>query len=101
MDEIFDGPCWIEQLAAVLLVVGAHALADFRGCGELKDGLDDSLGIAGGVDEAGFAVFYILGLAARGRGDDGEADDPGFLDRIGRGIGPSRVNKAPGLRHGL
>lgn len=73
----------MKEVAAFLLISGAHAEVCFAVGGDVEDCLDESFGIAGGVDVAGFFVRDVLSLAALGGGDDGKADDPGFLNGVG------------------
>ena len=87
-------------MAAGVLPVGTHAKGGFTVCGDGEDALDEAFGIAGGVDVSGFAVGDVLGLAAFRGGDHREADDAGFLDGVGRGIGAGGVDEAPCAREG-
>ncbi len=64
------------------LAGGAHFQASFQGFGDGEDALDEACDIASGVDESGLSVLHVLGLAAFRSGDDGQADDAGFLDAV-------------------
>jgi hypothetical protein len=64
------------------LAGGAHFQASFQGFGDGEDALDEAFDIAGFVNKSGFPVFYVLGLDAFRSGDDGQADDAGFLDAV-------------------
>jgi hypothetical protein len=69
------------------------------GLGDREHALDEALDIAGGVDEAGFSMVNVLGLAAFRSGDDWQADDARFLDAVRRGVGAGGVDEAPGTGH--
>ena len=69
-------------MAAGFLIRGSHAKGGFTVGGGGEDALDKTLHIAYGVNESRFAVLHILGLSPIGSGDDGQANDAGFLDAI-------------------
>ena len=88
-------------MAADIAACGTHAEVDFAGSGDGEDAMDKGFVGSGGEDVAGFFMRDVLGLAAFGGGDDGEADDAGFLDGVGRGVGAGGVDEAPCAREGL
>ena len=81
------------------LAGGTHFQAGLLGLGDREHALDEALDIAGGVDEAGFSMVNVLGLAAFRSGDDWQADDARFLDAVRRGVGAGGVDEAPGTGH--
>ncbi len=71
MNQPLGGAGGYEKLAAFFLIRGTEAEGGFAVGGGGEDALDEDFGIAGGMDEAGYTVGDVLGLAALGGGDNG------------------------------
>ena len=80
--EFFCGACGGKESSAFFLANCTHLEGGFAVFGDGEDALDETFGVASGVNEAGLVVGDVLGLAAFGGGDDGEANDAGFLDGV-------------------